>query len=165
MSSRVRHHAARIITTFMRRIHRGWFSNAPVRFSNQFFVNSTTCCDIYRLVRFYVRVSCVDEMLDVTPRCVVNNTVVDGSTLLFLCRRTTTHAEWDTICALLEYMNRSDTPVPTQSDATKTLFYIMSTMKSIGGVLLFRLGWEAVKQQRWKTPANLPCHVAKKKMT
>lgn len=123
-------------------------------FRNQFFTSVDVCCDTFSLVRHFVRVTCADELMDVNPRCVATGFPMHGCALMVLCKRTTAQEDAQKVFDAISTFSDSDNHIMSWINswhgwkALDKLIDILSGPFVFGAVLLFRIGWEGVKEQQ-----------------
>jgi hypothetical protein len=145
--------AAVVVTRFMRRLKRCALTGGPVPFARQFFTSPDVCCDTMRLAHHYVRSTCADEWFDPTPRCVlIEHHIVPATALLCLCRRTATEQGICNVTGFLKtciVQSRYATPAEMLRLGWGHVVWLAGsssdTVPPWGSILLYRLGWEAIR--------------------
>ena len=146
--------AASTITRFFRqwstRLYedqeRKWLRN----YSQRFYIASNVCYNKYDLVRYFVRMSCVDLNIETTtPRCPKTGQIIPVSVLMVLIYRTTKlkdrqYVVNDCLYKCLNRVYKHDFLVTSTENIIK-IINVTKLQHRMGSILMFRLGIEAIQ--------------------
>lgn len=146
MSTNTTNNAAKIIISFMRKVQRCWITGRLIPISKKFFTSQDVCCHIDALVRHFVRATCVDEIMDITPRCIVRNSIIPLSSILVLCRRAIATEDLADVRSRIANLIKSNGSTFYPLIAWDHIADITCTASTpLPSILLFRMGWELLK--------------------